>query len=233
MRLKTALILCAGFGKRLIPLTNDTPKPLLKINDITLLETSLNLLSELNIKKVLINTHHLGYKINDFVKSTNYRFEIQVYDDGKEILNTGGGIYNLIKKTNEQNFLILNPDTLWNSKYSSLIIEMEKIYLAQKSLNILLLTSKEKSYDKNLLGDFDLKYQKVSKGKNNNFIYTGCQIINKSVFKNITKKDFSINEIWSELITENKLNGFESQLEFYHVTDLNIYNKLLELNKIF
>ena len=232
MKLKTALILCAGFGKRLMPLTESTPKPLLKVNKISLLENSLNLLSELGIKKVLINTYHLGDKIKNFISDNNYNFKIEVYDDGKEILNTGGGINNLIKNSSEENFLILNPDTLWNKNYVPLIDKMEELYFSQKNLNILLLVSKEKSFDKNLVGDFQLKNSYILRG-NNNFIYTGCQIINKSVFKNITKKIFSINEIWNQLIFEKKLKGFESSLEFYHVTDLSIYKKLLELDKVF
>ncbi len=232
MKLNTALILCAGFGKRLMPLTESTPKPLLKVNKISLLENSLNLLSELGIKKVLINTYHLGDKIKNFISDNNYNFKIEVYDDGKEILNTGGGINNLIKNSTEENFLILNPDTLWNKNYVPLIDKMEELYFSQKNLNILLLVSKEKSFDKNLVGDFQLKNSYVLRG-NNNFIYTGCQIINKSVFKNITKKIFSINEIWNQLIFEKKLKGFESSLEFYHVTDLSIYKKLLELDKVF
>ena len=232
MKLKTALILCAGFGKRLMPLTESTPKPLLKVNKISLLENSLNLLSELGIKKVLINTYHLGDKIKNFISDNNYNFKIEVYEDGKEILNTGGGINNLIKNSNEENFLILNPDTLWNKNYVPLIDKMEELYFSQKNLNILLLVSKEKSFDKNLVGDFQLKNSYILRG-NNNFIYTGCQIINKSVFKNITKKIFSINEIWNQLIFEKKLKGFESSLEFYHVTDLSIYKKLLELDKVF
>ena len=232
MKLKTALILCAGFGKRLMPLTESTPKPLLKFNKITLLENSLNLLSELGIKKVLINTYHLGDKIKNFISDNNYSFKIEVYEDGKEILNTGGGINNLIKNSGEENFLVLNPDTLWNKNYVPIIDKMEELYFSQKNLNILLLASKEKSFDKNLVGDFQLKNSHILRG-NNNFVYTGCQIINKSVFKNITKKIFSINEIWNQLIFEKKLKGFESNLKFYHVTDLSIYKKLLELDKVF
>ena len=207
MKLKTALILCAGFGKRLMPLTESTPKPLLKVNKISLLENSLNLLSELGIKKVLINTYHLGDKIKNFISHNNYSFKIEVYEDGKEILNTGGGINNLIKNSTEENFLILNPDTLWNKNYVPLIDKMEELYFSQKNLNILLLVSKEKSFDKNLVGDFQLKNSYILRG-NNNFIFTGCQIINKSVFKNITKKIFSINEIWNQLIFEKKIKRF-------------------------
>ena len=233
MRLTTALILCAGLGKRLMPLTQSTPKPLLKINEITLLENSLNLVSELGIKQVLINTYHLSDKIINFLKNTSYTFDIKVYSDGKELLNTGGGIYNLIKKSNEDNFLILNPDTLWNKNYLPFIHKMEEMYFSKKSSNILLLVNKKNSFDKNLNGDFNLNLHKISKNNDRNLIYTGCQIISRSVFTNILKKKFSINEIWSKLISNDKLNGFKCELEFYHVTDLDVYNRLLKLKKIF
>ncbi len=233
MKLKNALILCAGFGKRLMPLTENIPKALLKVNEITLLENSFNLVNELGISKVLVNTFYLGNKITNFIKNNRYDFEIEVYEDGKEILNTGGGINNLINKSSEENFLVLNPDTLWNKDYVEIIKKMEEIYFSQKSSNILLLVNRDKSFDKNLIGDFNLEFLKISKNEKNNFIYTGCQIINKSLFKDKSKKIFPINEIWDELILENKLIGFESSLKFYHVTDLNIYKKLLELNKIF
>ena len=233
MKINTALILCAGFGKRLMPLTENIPKALLKVNEITLLENSFNLVNELGISKVLVNTFYLGNKITNFIKNNRYDFEIEVYEDGKEILNTGGGINNLINKSSEENFLVLNPDTLWNKDYVEIIKKMEEIYFSQKSSNILLLVNRDKSFDKNLIGDFNLEFLKISKNEKNNFIYTGCQIINKSLFKDKSKKIFPINEIWDELILENKLIGFESSLKFYHVTDLNIYKKLLELNKIF
>ena len=68
MKINTALILCAGYGKRLSPLTLDIPKPLLEINNITLLENTINLLQDLKIKKVIINTFYLKEKIYDFIK---------------------------------------------------------------------------------------------------------------------------------------------------------------------
>tara|TARA_B100001063_G_scaffold179779_1_gene168911 strand:- start:36 stop:260 length:225 start_codon:yes stop_codon:yes gene_type:complete len=68
MKINTALILCAGYGKRLSPLTLDTPKPLLEINNITLLENTINLLQDLKIKKVIINTFYLKEKIYDFIE---------------------------------------------------------------------------------------------------------------------------------------------------------------------
>ena len=68
MRINTALILCAGYGKRLLPLTLDNPKPLLMINDVTLLENCIKLIESLNIKKIMINTFYLKNEIIDFLK---------------------------------------------------------------------------------------------------------------------------------------------------------------------
>jgi len=68
MKVKTALILCAGLGKRLKPLTLEQPKPLLKLNNITLLENTINLIKELGIKKILLNTYHLKNKIKNYLR---------------------------------------------------------------------------------------------------------------------------------------------------------------------
>ena len=87
MKINTALILCAGFGKRLNPLTLDKPKPLLKFNDITLLENTINLVKDLGINKVILNTFYLKEKIEDFLNKKNFDISIKIIDDGKGMNN--------------------------------------------------------------------------------------------------------------------------------------------------
>ena len=227
MKINTALILCAGLGKRLNPITLTTPKPLLKIKNLTLLDYCIELVISLNIKKILINSFHLKRQIDEFVKNHNYDAEINVVEDGDYILDTGGGILNLIKTSNDENFLILNPDTLWNKKYVNEISQMMDLYFAKKYKNILLLVNKDLSYDKNLKGDFGIENNLINK-HNQDYVYTGCQILNRSVINN-TKIKFSINEVWSELIDNKQLNCFESKLNFFHVTNLDIFKKLKDL----
>ena len=89
MKIDTALILCAGFGKRLNPITINTPKPLLIIKNLTFLDHCINLIVKLNIKKVLINSFYLKEQINEFAKNHNYNIEIKVIEDGENILDTG------------------------------------------------------------------------------------------------------------------------------------------------
>ena len=225
MKINTALILCAGFGKRLNPITLKTPKPLLKIKNSTLLENCINLIKLIGVKRILINSFYLKEQISEFIKNNNFQIEIEVIEDGINILNTGGGILNLISRSDEEDFLIFNPDTIWNKNYTLEINSMIDLYFNKKFKNILLLASKNLSYDKDLGGDFDLN-KNLIKQNSKQYIYTGCQILNKSIFKNKKIKSFSIFEIWLDLIKNNSLGGYESKNEFYHVTNLEIFKKL-------
>ena len=228
MKINTALILCAGYGKRLNPLTLEKPKPLLKINEITLLENCINLIKFLGIKKVIINTFYLNKEIENFISVKKFNLNIKIINDGKEILNTGGGILNMINSSNESDFMTLNPDTVWDKNYVDVVQNMEKFYFSNKIKNILLLANKNLSFDKKLKGDFNLVDNKIKKDDQNDLIYTGCQIINKSLFESYSVNNFSISEIWNELIAKNKLYGYESSEEFYHLTNLKVYEDLLK-----
>jgi MurNAc alpha-1-phosphate uridylyltransferase len=228
MKLNTALILCAGFGKRLNPITLKTPKPLLKIKDLTLLEHCINLIKQVGVKKIFINSFYLKEQINEFIEENNFEIEIKVIEDGNAILNTGGGVLNLISKINEDNYLVFNPDTIWNKNYVIEIENMIDLYFKKDLKNLLLLVDKKLSFDKNLKGDFNLNNNLISQDQKN-YIYIGCQILNKSIFKEKLISNFSISEIWLNLIKKNQLYGFESKLKFYHATDLETFNKLQDL----
>jgi len=229
MLVKTALILCAGFGKRLNPLTLTTPKPLLELNNITILEKNINLIKKLGINKILINTFYLKEHFFNYLKNKNFEIDIQIVEDGENILDTGGGILNMINYSNDNNFIIFNPDTIWSNDYQNEILEMEKIYFSKKLENIMLLVNKKLSFDHNLKGDFNLRNNLVSKSMNKDFIYTGCQILNRNIFKKQNIKKFSILDLWNRLIDQNKLHGFESKKNFYHLTSLKTFNKLKDL----
>lgn len=229
MRVKTAFILCAGLGKRLNPMTLETPKPLLKLNDKTMLEKCINMILKLGIKKIFLNTFHLGNQISEFIKNKKFPIDIQIINDGNEILNTGGGILNMIKNSQDENFIIFNPDTLWGLNYLDEINNMQNLYFSNNLENILLCVKKNLSFDKNLKGDFNLVNHSLRKNKDNDFIFIGCQILNKSLFNSYKLCNFSISEIWDELLNKNELNGFESVNKFYHLTNLETFKKLQDL----
>ena len=229
MKINTALILCAGLGKRLNPLTLTTPKPLLKLNNVTMLENCINMVIKLGIKKILLNTFYLSDQIFEFFKKKKFMADIQIINDGKFILDTGGGVLNMINNSEENDFLILNPDTLWSEEYINEIHKMQNLYFLKKIKNILLITNKALSYDKNFEGDFSLGDNLLNRDGNKDFIYIGCQILNRELIENYELKNFSITKVWDQLLSKNELYGFESSNKFFHLTNLEIFKKLKDL----
>ena len=226
MKINTALILCAGLGKRLSPLTLTKPKPLLELENITILERCINLVIKFGVEKIFLNTFYLGDQIFEFIEKKKFPIDIQIIEDGKEILDTGGGILNMIENSKDNDFIIFNPDTLWHKDYIEEISKMQDFYFSNQLDNILLSTNKKLSFDKNLKGDFDLKKNLLKKNDNGDFIYIGCQILSRNLFENYKLHSFSILKIWNELEKKNKLNGFESSNKFYHLTNLETFKKL-------
>ena len=222
-----AMILAAGFGKRLNPLTNNCPKPLIKIGNETLLSNTINFLEESGIKQIVINTHYLGEQIKKYINEKKFKSDITIINEKEKILDTGGGVLNALKYFN-QSFLCINPDTIWNLNYIKELQQLENDFFSNKRKCSLLVVNKKKSYDKNLKGDFSLKNGFITREENENlkYIYTGLQIIDPKIFFNIDEIIFSINLIWNKLIKKKQLFGFESKIDFLHVSTLDIYKKL-------
>ena len=226
MKVKKAIILGAGFGKRMRPITKKIPKPLVKINGVTLLENSIKFLISLGVKHIIINAHHLHKEMVNFVKRKKFSSKVHVVVEKRKILDTGGGILNASKKFKKQIFFVLNPDTLWRRGYKNDFRKLEKVYLKNKKPTMLLV-SKTKSYDRSFKGDFNLNSKnEILRQKNNKFIFTGAQIINRSVFKKRKIKPFSMNKIWDDLIKNKELIGIVSRQKFFHINNHKIYKKL-------
>ena len=93
-----------------------------------------------------------------------------------------------------------------------------------------MIVHKENSFDERMKGDFSLNNDQLLKKEENDFIYTGLQIINKSLFEKEKVLPFSVTKIWDHAIKNKILYGFESKEHFIHLTDLEIYNKLVKNN---
>ena len=123
--IKKAMILAAGFGKRLNPLTLDCPKPLLKIGKETLLSNTINFLENYGIKEVVINVHYFSDQIIEYINEKKLNLKITIVNEKEKILDTGGGILNALKYFNKS-FLCINPDTIWNSNYIEELKKLER-----------------------------------------------------------------------------------------------------------
>jgi len=223
-----AMILSAGYGKRLNPLTLQYPKPLLKIYNETLLSNTIKFLESYGIKHAVINVHYLGDQIIEYVKKNKFNLNIKIIKE-EEILETGGGVLNAIQYFDEA-FLCINPDTIWSLEYIKELNLLEKDFFIKKSKCSMLIVNKQKSFDKSFSGDFNLENGLINRKNKDNlqYIYTGLQFIRPEIFKDINKKVFSMNSIWNNLIESKELYGFKSNNNFLHVSTLNVYKNLLK-----
>jgi len=231
--IKKAMILAAGFGKRIHPLTLKHPKPLLKIGKETLLSNTLKFLKLFGIKQAVINVHYLGEQIVDYISRNKFDLTVTVVKEKDKILDTGGGVLNAIQHFSNLPFLIINPDTIWNLHYLKELKLMEKSFFENKKNKCsLLVVNKKKSFDQSFKGDFNLENNIISRKNRDdlNYIYTGLQVIKPEVFSDLDARVFSINRIWDKLIETNELHGIESNIDFLHVSTLDIYKSLLEKN---
>ena len=227
-----AMILCAGYGKRLRPITKNCPKPLLKIGQETLLSNTLKFLIKFGIKEVIINTHYLADQIVDYIDNNKFNLSITIIKEKKKILDTGGGILNAIKYFSNKPFITINPDTIWRAEYIKELKIMEKDLISKKKKCSILIVDKKKSFDKSFKGDFNLDDNLIKRHnkKKLKYIYTGLQIIRPNVFLNLKPKAFSINKVWNKLIKNSDLYGFKSNIDFFHVSTLKIYKKIQKKN---
>ena len=125
-------------------------------------------------------------------------------------------------------FLVVNPDTLWNKNYSTELNNLEELYFKTKK-SCLLLVNKKLSFDSSFKGDFNLNGNIVTRDNNNQYIFTGLQILNRNVFISTTDKIFSMNKIWDDLINNKNLLGIQSNQQFYHLNTKKTYDKISDL----
>lgn len=228
MKINKAMILAAGLGTRMNPLTLNIPKPLIKIGKHSLLERSINLLIEYGVKELVINVHHLADQIENFIKNKNLKIKIIISDERNELLDTGGGIYKGTESFSDEPFIVVNPDTVWTDDYVQEINSLEKLYRENEKTS-LLLVDKFLSFDNSFKGDFNIdKENNISRNNVNQFIFTGIQILNRKIFQNTKKNIFSMNDIWNNLISEKNILGLKSKKKFYHINNIKVYDEIIK-----
>ena len=219
------MILAAGLGKRMQPLTLKTPKPLLEINNISLLERAINLLIKSGVEEISINVHHLSEQIEKFIREKKFKVEVNISKETDALLDTGGGILEATKHFGDNPFYVINPDTLWSDRYIEEVKRLEDNYFKNKKPT-LLLVNKKLSFDGSFKGDFNLTNNQITRDEKNDFIFTGLQIIQRNFLTSENSKVFSMNKIWNDLIANKELYGIESNLKFYHLNTHEMYLKI-------
>ena len=189
------MILAAGYGKRLLPLTKETPKPLLKIGDKTLIQHNIEHLIKNDFTEFVINISHLGHMIENHVKEKFSNINIEFSKEDKP-LGTGGGILNAIDLLGDENFLVMNSDIFHKIGIKNLPKEVDAAHLIGVP-----------NPSHNQEGDFCIKdNNKVALDEFNDLTWSGISIINPIIFKEKNFRSGSFN-IWDTVLPNYLNNG--------------------------
>lgn len=224
--IKKALIFAAGKGTRLKPFTDSHPKALALVNDVPLLERNLKYLQSFGVTEFVINVHHFGEQIVEFLEKNNhFGAKIDISDEKDELLETGGGLLFAQKYLeNEENFLIMNADILTDLN----IHELVKFHETHLPLATLAVSDRNSSRKLFFNSEMVLKgWMNNNSGEtkmaefNNNFkelAFSGIHCINSSIFDKIKRRGkFSIMEEYLDLMFENNILGLQHQARLIDV----------------
>ena len=215
----TLMILCAGFGSRMLNLTRNKPKPLLKYKNKILLKNTIDFFTNIGCDEILVNTHYLHNKIKKYLDKNLKNYPIKIIYE-KTILGTGGGIKNIFTHTKRKKICIVNSDIFWTKENKPHIEQFLTNY--KKVTHCKMLLSKDIDFLglKKAKGDFNLKKNVVTnwKSENEKLYYSGLQIVSKNIFNN-RKEIFPMNEIWTKLIKKKRITGYIIPSKIRHIGD--------------
>ncbi|MCK4585425.1 NDP-sugar synthase [candidate division WOR-3 bacterium] len=230
LKMIEAAILAAGEGRRILPITNFFPKPLLPIVTRPLLENIILSLKRQHIKKICINVHHLRGRIIDFLQRKQYDMEIEISIEDR-ILGTGGGISRMRRYIKGENFVIHNGDVVTDMK----IHDAFKFHKKKNGLATLLIEKRKHSKDIQIdkAGRIiDIAERLKPKGKaQGTFGFTGITILNRKIFDFLPEDDFhDIIDTFASLITEGEnIFGFVCRNNYW--SDIGTKEKYLLVHK--
>ncbi|MDR2123160.1 MAG: nucleotidyltransferase family protein [Flavobacteriaceae bacterium] len=213
-----AMLFAAGLGTRLKPFTNSHPKALALVNGKTLLERNILYLTSFGIKEIIINIHHFGEQIRNFLDNTNFDCEISISDESGEILETGGGLLKARPLLGEEPFVAMNVDILTDLDLHSFISSHQKknplvsLAVSNRESSRKLFFNKEYQLAgwKNITTNEAVFIPSYSESNTKPLAFSGIHIINPEIFSRIKQKGkFSIMKTYMELMKTEKILGYE------------------------
>ena len=231
-KITQAIILAAGFGVRMRPLTLTTPKPLVKLKNKPLIFYILEELKKNKIKKCFINVHYLSLKIEKYIdeyKKTNKTMEIIIIKE-EVILDTGGAIKNIINKDNSQPTIVINADSVIVPFKSISPLSLLIDNFDSKNMDFLLLLDNFKdSIGYHGKGDFSFSNKNnpstIIRNMNNGLAYTGWQVLNPNAVNQVINNVFSLNYCYDKAIKENLIWGIINTQKWLHIGTIEALNE--------
>lgn len=214
-----AMVLAAGLGTRMRPLTLDRPKPLIEVAGRSLLDRGVDTLKRSGVTHMVVNKHYLPDQIEAWAGNRD-DLNITVQDETAELLDTGGGVARALPHLGDEAFFVLNSDSFWVDGTIPALRRMAALWDDGRMDCLLLLSGKTRSIGFDGPGDFEMNTQaQLSRrsGDTAPLVYAGAYLVHPRLFAGAPGGAFSMNLLWNQAIAGQRLYGMEHDDWWLHV----------------
>lgn len=208
---RTAMIMAAGLGKRMRPLTATRPKPLIEVGGKTLLDHVLERLRTAGVRKVVVNVHYFADALEAHLASRDHGLEVVISDERDLLMETGGGLVRAAPLIDTDPFLALNSDNLWIDGPADTLRLLASQWDDARMDALLLLVPQARALNHNGMGDFHMgstgRLRRRERSHVAPFVFTGIQIASKRLLRDAPEGPFSTNILWDRAIEEGRCFG--------------------------
>ena len=216
----TAMVLAAGFGSRMRPLTDRVPKPLLRLAGRALIDHALDRLAEAGIERAVVNVHHFAGQVEAHLRGRTAP-QITISDERAGILETGGGVLNALPHLGRRPFIVHNSDSVWSEGAHSNLKMLTGAWDPQRMAALLLLARRGASIGYDGQGDFHRdatgRLHRRKKGEDAAYVFAGVSILAPRLFEGVGAEAFSLNVIFDRASAEGALFGAVLDGTWMHV----------------
>ena len=215
------MVLCAGLGTRMRPLTLKTPKPLIAVAGKPLIAHAVEQLEQNGVGNIIINTHYLADQVEKWVTDRKNP-DIHISNEREQLLETGGGVYKAQPMLGSAPFFVLNSDAFWIDRPDvSTLEKMRNCFDPEKQDFLLLLADRDRAIGFDGNGDFfqapDGQIQRRGDAEYAPYVFAGCYLVHPRVFKNCPSGPFSMNLLWNRALREGRIWGLVHDGLWLHV----------------
>ena len=219
-RPRSAMVLAGGFGKRMLPLTQDKPKPMVELKGRPLIDHVLDRLAAAGVARAVVNVHYCADKLEAHVKHRT-RPEIVISDERQQLLDTGGGVVKALPMLGAEPFLIHNSDSVWIEGVGSNLERLFAVWDPDAMDSLMLLATAATSLGYDGPGDFvmdkDGRLGRRGEREMAPFVFAGVSIAHPRMFEGAPEGPFSMNRLWDRAIDSGRLYGIRLDGLWMHV----------------
>ena len=216
----TAMVLAAGLGKRMLPITEQTPKPLVKVCGKALIDHSLDALARAGVEKAVVNVHHLADQLEIHLAERKAP-AVTISDERNCLMDSGGGVKKALEHLSDEPTFLLNADSFWLEGVCPNLPAMARQWDESKMDFLLLLSGMQQAVGYQGSGDFDMDARgRLSRRKERKiaaFAYCGAAIFHPRIFRDTPDKPFSLNLLFDQAAEAGRLHGMRLDGLWLHV----------------